>query len=114
MRLNGETIGNLRENVFMDFGDGEKVSSTLITMGIAEVALDEHKRLRRYSNSRRGVEKLYDKYTNDDGLWYPQKITLIQKGRGPEATEIKVILKPSNVRINEGIPPEKFALPKLQ
>jgi hypothetical protein len=114
MALNRESSGNLRENVSIDFGDGEKVSSTLITMGIAELTIDEHKRLRRFSNSRTGVEWLFNKYTNDDGLWYPQKITLIHKGRGPEATERKLILKLSNVSINKGIPPEKFALPKLQ
>lgn len=115
MGINRESTGNLRENVSIDFGDGEKVSSTLITMGTVELALDEHKRLRRYSNSRRGrsVERLFNQYTNDDGLWYPQKITMINKGRGAEAREIKVILKLSNVSINKGIPPEKFALPKL-
>ena len=113
MGMNRESSGDLRENVSMDFGDGEKVSSTLITMGIAELTLDEHKRLRRFSNSRTGVEKLFNQYTNDNGLWYPQKITLIHKGRGPEATERKLILKLSNVSINKGIPPEKFALPKL-
>jgi hypothetical protein len=104
--------GNLRENVSIDFGDGDKVSSTLITIGIAEFAFDEHKRLCRVSYSRRGVEWLFNQYTNVDGLWYPQKITLIHKGRGAEAREGKLILKLSNIRINKGVPPEKFTLPK--
>jgi hypothetical protein len=114
MGMNRESIGNLRENVSIDFGDGEKVSSTLITTGFCEWTIDEHKRLRRSSVSRRGkdFEGLFNQYTNYDGLWYPQKITLI-KDWGPEATEIKLILKLSNVSINKGIPPEKFVLPKL-
>jgi hypothetical protein len=112
--MNRESSGNLRKNVSIDFGDGEKVSSTLITIGIVEFAFDEHRRLCRWAISRKGVEWVFSQYTNVDGLWYPQKITLIHKGRGPEATERKLILKLSNVSINKGIPPEKFALPKLQ
>ena len=116
MGMNRESTGNLRENVSIDFGDGQKVSSTLITTGFAELTLDEHKRLRRFSVSRegRGFERLFDQYTSDDGLWYPRKITLTKKGGGPEATESKVILQLSNVRINKGIPPEKFVLPNSQ
>ncbi len=115
MGMQREPVGNLRENVSIDFGDGEKVSSTLITVGFGEWTLDEHQRLRRFSVSRRGkdFEWLFNQYTNDDGFWYPQKITLIHKGRTPEARESKLILKLSNIRINKGIPPEKFALPKL-
>jgi hypothetical protein len=112
MGNNRESIGNLRGNVSMDFGDGEKVSCTLLTYGICELTIDQHKRLRRFSNSRTGVEWLFNKYTNGDGLWYPQKITLIHKGRGEEM-ERKLILKLSNISINTGIPPEKYALPKL-
>jgi hypothetical protein len=112
MGMNGESIGNLRENASIDFGNGEKVSSTLTTVGLAEFTIDEHKRLHRVSISRKGFEILFNQYTNDDGLWYPQKITMFHKGRTPEARERKFIIKLSNVRINKGIPPEKFALPK--
>ncbi|MFX0196192.1 MAG: hypothetical protein ACFFCW_08720 [Candidatus Hodarchaeota archaeon] len=109
MALNRGDIANIRENMSIDFGDKEKVSSTQITLGSADYVIDEHKRLRRFSKRGKGAEMLFNQYTNVDGLWYPQEMSFIHKGTGVES---KVNYKISNIRINKGIPPEKFTLPK--